>query len=188
MHSPEHRTAAELQAGQDHVMRAPKDGGELKLIVRRPASNERETLPTGELDVQTGLVGDNWKDRSSDRSEDGLAHPDMQLNIMNARVIELIAQQPDRWQLAGDQLYVDMDLSDENLPAWTRLAVGSAIIQVTDQPHTGCAKFVERFGPAAARWANTKKGLNFRGINARVVQSGSISTGDIVKRLPDEPR
>ncbi len=185
MHSPEHLTAAELEAGQDHVMRAPKDGGELKLIVRRPAANERETLPTGELDVKTGLVGDTWKDRSSDRSEDGLAHPDMQLNIMNTRVIELIAQQPERWQLAGDQLYVDMDLSDENLPAWTRLAIGSAVIQVTDQPHTGCAKFVERFGPAALRWVSTQKGLNFRGINARVLQSGTISAGDIVKRLSD---
>ena len=184
MHSPEHLTAAELKAGQDHVMRAPKDGGELKLIVRRPAANERETPSTGELDVLTGLVGDSWKDRPSDRSDDGLAHPDMQLNIMNARVIELIAQQPDRWQLAGDQLYVDMDLSDENLPAWTRLAVGSAIIQVTDQPHTGCAKFVQRFGPAALRWVNTQKGLNFRGINAKVIQSGTIRQGEIGKRRP----
>jgi MOSC domain-containing protein YiiM len=186
MDSPEHLTEAQLAAGQDHVMRAPKDGGELKLIVRRPAANERETLPTGELDVETGLVGDNWKNRSSDRSEDGRAHPDMQLTIMSERVIELIAQQPDRWQLAGDQLFVDMDLSEENLPAWTRLAIGSAVIQVTDQPHTGCAKFVERFGPAALRWVNMQKGMNLRGINTRVVQSGTISAGDIVKRLPDE--
>lgn len=181
---PTHLDTAELDAGLAHITKAPADGGELKLIVRRPAPLEREVLDVAELDTQVGVVGDSWKDRTSNRTEDGSPHPDMQLNIMNARVIELIAQDPDRWQLAGDQLYVDMDLSDASLPAWTRLAIGSAIVEVTDQPHTGCAKFVERFGADAARWINTQKGLNFRGINAKVIQDGTIRQGDVVKRVP----
>lgn len=179
-----HLDTAALDAGLAHIMDSPSDGGELKLIVRRPAEDEREVLEVAELDTEVGVVGDSWKDRSSVRSEDGLAHPDMQLNIMNARVTELVAQHPDRWKLAGDQLYVDLDLSDENLPAWTRLSIGSAIIQVTDQPHAGCVKFVERFGAEAARWVNAKKGLNLRGINAKVIQNGTIRQGDIVERIP----
>ena len=181
--TPPHLDTAELDAGLAHITQAPADGGELKLIVRRPAPFEREVLDVAELDTQVGVVGDSWKDRTSNRTEDGSPHPDMQLNIMNARVIELIAQDPDRWQLAGDQLYVDMDLSDASLPAWTRLAIGSAIVQVTDQPHTGCASFVKRFGVDAARWINTQKGLNFRGINAKVIQNGTIRQGDVMKRI-----
>lgn len=185
--APEPLDMDALNAGLDHIRQAPADGGELKLIVRRPAEDQREVVEEAQLDTEVGLVGDNWQNVPSTRTEDGSAHPDMQLNIMNARVTELIAQSPDRWQLAGDQLYVDMDISTESLPHWTKLAIGDAIIQVTDQPHRGCAKFSARFGPAAARWVNIGEGvdLNLRGINAKVIKSGTIRQGDVLKRIED---
>ena len=179
-----HLTLAELEAGLDGVRESPKDAGVLQLIVRRPAVDAREVLEEAELSTETGLVGDTWAVRESSRSEDGRAHPHMQLNIMNARAAALVAQDPERWALAGDQLYVDLDLSGENLPAWTRLQVGSAVIEITDQPHTGCKKFVERFGRDAMRLVNSPVGraLNLRGVNARVVQGGTIGVGDSIKK------
>src|SRR5262249_48798516 len=146
---------------------------------------EREVLHAGQLDVADGLVGDTWKKRASSRSVDGQAHPDMQINIMNTRVIELIAGEPARWPLAGDQLFVDLDLSTANLPAWTKLEIGSAIIQVTDQPHTGCSKFVSRFGVDAMKFVNSPLGreLCLRGINARVIQPGTVRVGDRVRKM-----
>jgi MOSC domain-containing protein YiiM len=181
-----HLGPGELEAGLDNIRSAPKDVGSLDLIVRRPAVGIREELPEGELDVDHGLVGDTWRMRSSRRTTDGSPHPDMQLNIMSSRVVALVAQDKTRWALAGDQLFVDLDLSEANLPAGTRLAIGDAIVQVTDQPHTGCAKFVERFGLDAMKFVNSDLGreLNLRGINARVVQPGTIRVGDTVKRIP----
>jgi hypothetical protein len=181
-----HLTMAELEAGLDEIRQSPRDEGVLRLIVRRPRIDEREVLEEGELHPVRGLVGDNWKMRDSSRTADGSAHPDMQLNIMNARVAALVAQDKDRWQLAGDQLYVDMDLSAENLPAGTRLAIGSAVIEVTPPPHTGCKKFVSRFGLEAMKFVNSPVGreLHLRGINARVIQPGLIRVGQVVKKLP----
>jgi hypothetical protein len=178
-------TTEELHAGLDEIRRSPKDEGVLELIVRRPTVGEREVLDEGRLDVAEGLVGDTWSTRGSRRSKDGLAHPDMQLNIMNSRVIALVAQERERWHLAGDQLFMDLDLSAENLPPGTRLAVGSAVIEVTPEPHTGCQKFVSRFGLDAMKFVNSPLGrqLNLRGINARVVQPGTIRVRDVAKKL-----
>jgi Uncharacterized protein conserved in bacteria len=180
-----HLTMEELEAGLAGIRQSPKDEGVLELIVRRPQIDERELLEEGELHLAEGLVGDSWIKRGSSRTADGSPHPEMQLNIMNARAIALIAQHKDRWPLAGDQLFIDMDLSDENLPAGTQLALGSAIIEVTAQPHTGCKKFVARFGPDAMKFVNspTGKQLHLRGINARVVQAGIIRVGDIIKKI-----
>jgi hypothetical protein len=163
---------------------SPPDDGVLDLIVRRPTIGQREVLPTGTLDLHEGLVGDNWRTRGSSRTPDKSSHPDMQLNVMNSRVIQLIARDKERWQLAGDQLFVDLDLSDGNLPPGTRLSIGSAIIEVTPEPHTGCAKFVERFGVEAMKFVNSPTGraLRLRGLNARVVQPGTIRIGDSVKK------
>ncbi len=171
-----HLTMAELEAGLEEIRRSPKDDGVLELIVRRPAEDEREVLEEGLLDSVVGLVGDTWKDRGSSRSGDGSAHPDMQLNLMNARAAQLVAQDRGRWALAGDQLYVDLDLSDANLPPGTRLAIGEAVIEVTAQPHTGCKKFVARFGLEAMKFVNSEVGesLHLRGINAKVVKPGVI--------------
>jgi len=179
-----HLTMEELEEGLEEIARAPKDEGVLQLIVRRPAVNAREVLAVGELDVETGLVGDTWRRRSSARTPDGTPHPDMQLNIMNARTIALIATVKERWPLAGDQLFIDLDLTPENLPAHTRLAIGTAVIEVTPEPHLGCGKFVERFGVDAMKFVNSPTGrrYNLRGINARVVQSGTIRVGDIARK------
>jgi hypothetical protein len=180
-----HLTTEELEAGLDEIRQSPKDNGILKLIVRRPQENEREVLEIGELDINSGLVGDTWNIRGSSRMTDDLPHPDMQLNIMNSRAAALVAQDEKRWQLAGDQLYIDLDLTDENLPAGTRLAIGSAIIEVTALPHTGCKKFVERFGLDAMKFVNSPIGkqLHLRGINAKVVESGTIQQGDVVRKV-----
>ena len=174
-----------LEAGLPFIRESPRDRGALRLIVRRPGVDAREVLAIGELSVEEGLVGDTWRLRGSSRSADGRAHPDMQLNIMNARAAALVAQRDDRWPLAGDQLYVDLDLSGDNLPPWTRLSIGSAVIEVTDQPHTGCRKFVDRFGLDAMKLVNSPVGraLNLRGINARVVEPGTIRVGDVVRKL-----
>ena len=183
--SVRHLTTEEIEAGLDEIKQSPKDHGTLQLIVRRPEVGAREILEEADLDIGIGLVGDSWPKRKSSRTADGAPHPDMQLNVMNARTIALLAQARERWQLAGDQLFIDIDMSDANLPAGTRLALGSAVIEVTEQPHTGCAKFVERFGADAMRFVNSPTGrdLRLRGLNARVVKGGRIHAGDIVRKL-----
>jgi hypothetical protein len=180
-----HLTTEQLLAGLDEIERSPRLEGVLALIVRRPAVDAREVLEEGQLDLVEGLVGDTWSRRGSSRSVDGRAHPAMQLNVMNVRAAALVAQHPERWALAGDQLYVDLDLSGENLPPGTRLGIGTAVIQVSVEPHTGCHKFVDRFGLDAMKFVNSPVGrrLNLRGINARVVQPGTIRVGDMVRRL-----
>jgi hypothetical protein len=178
-------TKAELEAGLDHIRLSPKDEGLLELIVCRPEVERRQELQNAELDVGRGLIGDNWTVRPSSRTPDGSPNPDMQINIMNSRVVALVAQEKDRWQLAGDQLFLDMDLSKENLPAGARIALGSAILEVTAPPHTGCHKFVARFGVEAMQFVNSELGkqLCLRGINAKVVQSGTVSVGQRAKKL-----
>jgi hypothetical protein len=180
-----HVTAAELEAGLDYIRQSPTEKGTLDLIVRRPAPGEREVLEEGQLDLAVGLVGDGWSLRPSTSTPDGSPHPDAQLNIMNARAAQLVAGSVDRWSLAGDQLYVDFDLSTQHLPAGAQLAIGDAIIEITAKPHRGCAKFTARFGAEATRFINTGPGiaLNLRGRNAKVVQPGTIRRGDAVKRL-----
>lgn len=185
MADEKHLTMAELEAGLDEIRRSPKDGGLVQLIVRRPQTGERDLVPEGELDIVEGLVGDNWRARGSSGTTDGSPHPDMQLTIMNARAIALVAQHSERWQLAGDQLFIDMDLSIDNLPPGTQLALGSAIIEVTHQPHTGCKKFVARFGLDAMMFVNSPVGkeLRLRGLNAKVIKPGSIRVGCAVRKI-----
>lgn len=180
-----HLTLEELEAGLGWIRQSPGDNGLVALIVRRPQIDERETLEEGELDLADGLIGDTWNVRPSSRMPDGSPHPDMQLNIMNSRAIALVAQDNDRWPLAGDQFYIDLDLSEENLPPGTHLALGTAVIEVTAIPHTGCQKFVARFGADAVKFVNSSVGkqLHLRGINARVVQPDTVRRGDVVKKL-----
>jgi hypothetical protein len=187
---PRHLSMAELEAALDTIRESPKDHGVLELIVRRPKVGARDVLEEGELDPVVGLVGDTWSKRGSRRSADGGPHPEMQLNIMNARVVALVAQDKTRWPLAGDQLFVDMDLSDANLPAGTRLRIGTSVIEVTAEPHTGCGKFVERFGVDAMTFVNSleRQDLHLRGINAKVLQRGTIRVGDPVRKIERETR
>lgn len=185
MDGPEHLTVNELQAGLKDICHSPRDGGVLEMIVRRPRPDAREVLAVGELHPLHGLIGDCWKERGSSRTPDGSAHPEMQLNVMNSRVIALVARERGRWPLAGDQLYLDLDLSEENLPAGSRVALGAAVIEVTAQPHTGCKKFVERFGLEAMKFVNSEVGrrLRLRGINAKVIRGGVIRVGQVAKKL-----
>ncbi len=180
-----HLNNEQLEAGLDYIKKSPKDNGLLELIVRRPKVGEREVITQGELDLELGLMGDCWKTRGSSRTTDGFGHPQMQLNLMNSRIIDLIAQDKNRWKLAGDQLYVDLDLSDANLPVGTRLSIGNTVIEVTEIPHTGCKKFVERFGLDAMKFVNSPAGrsLNLRGINAKVIAPGFITTKDLIKKV-----
>ena len=177
--------ADELEAGLPEILTSPKDCGTVDMIVRRPDVDEREVLDTGELDIAEGLVGDNWHRRGSGETDDGSAHPDMQLNLMNSRVIALVAQSGDRWAFAGDQFFVDLDLSKENLPAGARLEMGSAVIEVNEVPHLGCKKFVTRFGLEAMKFVNSRRGkkLCLRGINAKVIKAGRVGNGDKIRRV-----
>ncbi|MGQ0804279.1 MAG: MOSC domain-containing protein [Actinomycetota bacterium] len=172
----EHLTTDALLAGLDDVRAAPADNGRVELIARRPAVDERELLDEAVLTSEEGLVGDSWRERGS--------QPDRQLTLMNARAAALVAVDPERRPLAGDQLYVDIGLGGENLPPGSRLEVGSAVVEVTEPPHRGCDKFAVRFGRDALRLVNSPEGieLNLRGVNARVVTAGTVKVGDPVRK------
>ncbi len=176
---------AQLEAGLDDVRRSPKDEGALQLIVRRPERGERELVDEGRLDAAVGLVGDNWKTRGSTGTPDGSADPEMQVTLMNSRAADLMAGGKERWHIAGDQLFVDMDIGSANLPPGARLAIGTAVLEVSAKPHMGCAKFSARFGTDALRLVSSEVGreLCLRGINAKVVQSGGVRVGDTVRKL-----
>jgi hypothetical protein len=185
MHDHLHIPAEILQAGVEAIKQSPKAAGILRLIVCRPVEDVRETLREGRLDEVAGLLGDSWQQRGSSRTADGSANPDTQITVMNSRVIALIAGSPERWALAGDQLFADLDLSTANLPAGSRLRVGEAVIKISSEPHTGCAKFKDRFGAAALAFVNSPAGraLNLRGVNARIVTGAVIRVGDAIAKL-----
>lgn len=185
-HSQEnHLTTEELVAGLDHVRASPADEGVLEMIVGRPSTNQRAVLHEGQLDLVEGLAGDNWLAASGRYTRDGRPDADTQITIMNARAAALVARTKDRWPLAGDQLYVDFDLSEQNAPAETRLQIGQAVLEITPPPHLGCKKFLQRFGAAALKFVNSEVGkqLHLRGVNAKVVQAGAIRVGDRVRKL-----
>jgi MOSC domain-containing protein YiiM len=177
-----HFTISELEEGIDRIIDAPAVSGVLSLIVRRPSEGEREVLEVGQLDLSEGLLGDSWKLRTT--TIEGGRDPYNQINVMSARAISLIADEPERWQLAGDQLYLDFDVSQDNLPARSHIAVGETVIEVSAMPHTGCQKFSQRFGVDALRFVNSEAGrkLRLRGFNARVIVPGTIRTGDAVRK------
>jgi hypothetical protein len=181
----QHVSMTDLEAGLDHIRQSPKDNGTLMMIVRRPNVDEREVLNEGELNTVEGLAGDTWKVRGSGDTPDGSVNTNTQITVMNSRTIALLAQDEERWSLAGDQLYIDMDLSTENLPPGTRLAIGSAMIEVSAVPHTGCKKFSSRFGVEAMKFVNSPEGKqsHLRGINAKVIQAGAIQVGDVVRKI-----
>jgi len=186
----EHLSRERLTAGLGRIRNSPPDGGRLVLIVRRPAVGERDLPAEAVLDRATGLAGDNWLARGSSGTPDGSADPNRQITVMNARVAELVAGGTDRMALAGDQLYLDLDLSVDNLPAGSLLAVGEVVLQVSEAPHLGCAKFIERFGAEAMRFVNSRTGrqLRLRGMNTRVVVPGTVRLGDMAAKAPLPPQ
>jgi hypothetical protein len=182
---PEHLSEAALLAGLPGIADSPKDLGRLEMIVIRPRDKERVVLDECDVSLRLGIHGDMWAQGSWKSGDDGAPDPDVQITLMNSRCIALLAQDRSRWPLAGDQLYVDLDLSDANLPVGQCLAIGTAILEITAVPHTGCGSFAERFGPAAVKFVNSPAGrrLHLRGIYARVVQDGHIKTGDSVAKI-----
>jgi hypothetical protein len=180
-----HLSLEELQEGLGAIMLSPQNDGILKAIVIRPETGRRLSLRQCELSQEGGVHGDNWAKGCWMSLPDGRPHPDVQVAIMNARAIALIAQEESRWQLAGNQLLIDLDLSDDNLPPGTRMSVGPALLEITAVPHKGCKKFAERFGADATRFVNSRDGLrlHLRGIFARIVEPGVVSVGDTVTKL-----
>jgi MOSC domain-containing protein YiiM len=176
---------AELENGLPEILRSPTDRGVLRAIVIRPETDARASLPQCELSPEGGVHGDNWAKGCWMSLPDGRPHPDVQVTLMNARAIALIAQDEARWPLAGDNLFVDLDLSDDNLPPGTRLAVGSTLLEITEVPHKGCKKFAARFGADATRFVNSREGLclHLRGIYARIVERGVVAVGDPIQKL-----
>lgn len=176
---------SELELGVDEIKASPKDNGILEMIVRRPETETREIIDSGEINLDNGLEGDNWKPRGSSSMPDGSADPEAQITLMSTRVIQLLSGDKENWQWAGDQLYIDMDLSIDNLPPGSRIQIGSAILEISAKPHTGCKKFSGRFGIEALEFISTPlgKALRMRGVNAKVVQAGQIKVGDVVKKL-----
>ena len=173
-----HLTMNELETGLPDIRQAPQDNGTLELIVARPEADERTVAEQSKLTVENGLDGDNWRNRGS-------AHPEMQITLMNIRVVRLLDADRANWPLAGDQLFVDMDLSDENLAPGQRLSIGSAVLEITAQPHNGCSKFAKRFGVDALKFVNSPVGkqLHLRGIYAKVVEAGPIAVGDTISKI-----
>lgn len=181
----EHRTLADLERRLPYLRAAPREAGTVLLVVRRPATGQRELVDEGRLEPGQGLVGDNWLSRGSSSTRDGSANREAELTLMSHRVAGLLAEDPARQALAGDQLYVDLDLSVDALPPGSTLAVGEAVVEVSAKPHTGCSKFVERFGADAMRFVNGRVGreLRLRGVNARVVSAGRVRPGDGIRPL-----
>ena len=186
-HEPYHVPPVELEAALARAISSPRDEGELALVVSRPATGEREVLDVAELTPEAGLVGDSWAVRRKPETPDLAPHPDSQLTLMNARVVALLAREPSRWPLAGDQLFVDLDLGADNVPVGTRLALGEALIEITGKPHLGCAKFAARFGRDALAFIAMpeRRALQLRGVYARVVRAGCVRRGDRVRKLRD---
>jgi hypothetical protein len=184
----QHAELTRLEQSLDHIREAPADGGTVELIARRPAVDEREVLTEAWLDVRDGLEGDTWCVRGSRQTRDGDPNPETQLTLMNARAAASIAGDHEHWPLAGDQLYVDLDLSYTNLPPGTQVQIGSAVIEFSEAPHTGCAKFSARFGVDAVRFVNSPTGraLRLRGANCRVVVGGTVRLGDAIRKLPGQ--
>jgi MOSC domain-containing protein YiiM len=178
-------TLEHLQTQLNHIQESPKDTGSVLLIVRRPATEERELISQGRLIPTSGLEGDNWRERGSTSMPDGSANPEAEITLMNVRVIQALTPDETRWALAGDQFFVDFDLSEENTPAGTRLVIGSAIVEVSPLPHNGCKKFSERFGADALKFISMaeNKPLRMRGINAKIIQAGEVKQGDLIRKV-----
>ncbi|MCP4361995.1 MAG: MOSC domain-containing protein [Chloroflexi bacterium] len=180
-----HLSTVEIEAGMSRVAESPQDGGTVEMIVARPEIEARQVLTAGTFTQEEGLVGDNWQARGSKYTADGRAEPDRQITLMNARLLNLIAGERERWPLAGDQLIVDIDLCRDNLEPGQQLQVGQAVFEVTASPHNGCKKFSQRFGVDAVKFVNSAVGKEqrLRGIYVKVVQPGTVQTGDTIQKI-----
>ena len=184
-HVPYHRQCAEIERAAAALGSSPTENGVVEMIICRPARYERMVLDEGTLEVAHGLIGDTWEARGATNTPDGRADPLRQVTVMNSRALASVAGERGRWELAGDQLIVDLDLSMVNLPAGTRLQIGEAVAEVTEPPHTGCAKFAGRYGVDALAWVSDRAGRQRRrrGMHVRVLRSGTVRPGDLIRKL-----
>ena len=176
-------TLENIEARLAELGDAPSDLGTLHYIIRRPATDMREVLDSATFTLEEGLVGDNWRTRGNGKG--GEANIQAQVTLMSVRMLEALTPDRERWLLAGDQLLVDFDLSESNLPAGQRLQIGSVILEVSALPHTGCAKFTERFGEGAIRAVSSPEGraARRRGVNVRVIQGGTLTLSDTITKI-----
>lgn len=179
MTSTVHADVTHLEAGIGHLAEAPTDEGTVGMLVVRPHVDEREVLDVGEFTTEGGLVGDRWQPPES-------GNLDAQVTMISQRWLDVLTfDDRERWPLAGDQVVVDLDLSHDNLQTGDRLRLGTALVEVTPKPHTGCKKLVARFGVEAQRLGASDRGrhLRLRGIYVRVVEPGTASPGDAITRV-----
>jgi len=180
-----HQSLQELESKTNEILKSPKNHGKIELLVIRPVSNERKVVEEMQVTHEDGVLGDVWKTKPSSSTPDGKPHPEKQVTIMNSRCIRTLAGDKNNWPPAGDQIYVDLDLSTQNIPAGTELKIGTAVLKVSSSPHNGCKKFAQRFGQDSMRFVNSKMGKanRFRGLNAYVLKEGTISAHDSVEIL-----
>lgn len=181
----QHKTMAELEATLPHILAGPKDEGRIDGIISRPAKGQRNDVSSAMLTFAEGMEGDHWSKGCWRTTDDGDPHPDVQICLMMSRCIEAIAGDRANWPPAGDNLFIDMDLTPANTPPGTRLAMGGVILEVTEEPHNGCQHFIDRFGRDACLFVNTGAGKEhrLRGIYGRVIQDGRVSVGDVVRKI-----
>ena len=184
-HVPYHRQRAEIERAAAVLGSSPTENGVVEMIICRPARYERMVLDEGTLEVAHGLIGDTWEARGATNTPDGRSDRIRQVTVMNSRALASVAGERGRWELAGDQLIVDLDLSMVNLPAGTRLQIGEAVAEVTEPPHTGCAKFAGRYCVDALAWVSDRAGRQRRrrGMHVRVLRSGTVRPGDLIRKL-----
>ena len=177
--------SSEIEARFEWVLEAPADAGRVESLVIRPAVNQREPLQRVMFSPQQGVEGDNWLSSCWKKLPSGESDPDVQVAIMNARMIEVLTNDKSRWPLAGDQLFVDFDLSVGNLAVGDRLQVGAAVLEITAEPHRGCSKFKKRFGQDALTFVNSPQGdvHRLRGVYAKIVSAGEVCVGDSVSKI-----
>ena len=185
MESIEHATVDELSEKMDWLLESPKDGGVVRGIVVRPYTDERKELKQARLSPEGGVEGDRWASTAQRKLKDGRLNPDVQVTLTNARLIEVLAKDRANWSLSGDQLYVDMDLSMENLQPGQRLAIGTTVLEISEVPHRGCSKYTSRFGKAAFDLVDSARGreLRFRGVYAQIVTEGTLALGDQIRKI-----
>lgn len=182
---PRHLTRAELAAALPQVTAGPKDHGELKAIFVRPGPGQRLDVSSVAISSAGGLEGDHWAKGCWKSLPDGSPDPDVQVFIMNARFLDLIAQERSHWASCGNSFVADMDLGADNLPVGTRLKAGSAELEITAVPGTGCEAFIEWYGRDACVFVNTGEGKKnrLRGVYARVVKDGVVRIGDTLTKI-----
>ena len=181
----EHRSIADLENGLENIKKSPADNGMLYMIVVRTSKRERAVPWYCKLSPAFGVEGDHWSQGAWKSLPEGIPDPMVQVTIMNSRCLDLIATSKERWPLAGDNLIVDMDISTANLKPGQKVSIGSAVLEISDIPHTGCMKFRDRFGVEALKFVSSKEAreLRLRGLFARVIKEGEISIGDRLKKI-----